>query len=355
MSLAVVRCPGCRGASRVSTQALGQMVGCPRCEMPFVAEEDIPIVQPSIRSSPRRAPVAEVAPAAPRRRLPAEYAPEPSAPTATEVPDPEHDPHARPVAGLPVSVLVGLALLPFGIPLIWRVAPFVTGQEAALSMAVPVSLAVAASALCLGVVYTIDWTATTRIKGVLMLVGLAYLSAGGLFFLKKDLMERIRVWGDDSRQWAPVFLKDGSQVRMPGNPLPAQTRPLGDLAEMEDERHSQFVPEPPNGPQYDYRFAVSKPNAGRKNLDEAWFARVGEKLQEVNRGRLVGGAPRTVEYVNGTCHEWAFEISSDATRVVRVYVIGDRVYYLHAEGPRLTSEDDEYGKPFFGKFSVSNK
>ena len=105
-----------------------------------------------------------------------------------------------------MSVLVGLALLPFAIPLLWLVAPLITGQEAALSLAVPISLAVAASALCLGVVYTIDWTATTRIKGVLMLVGLAYLSSAGLYFLKKDMMDRVQDLG-------PLIRTSGARCR----------------------------------------------------------------------------------------------------------------------------------------------
>ena len=142
---------------------------------------------------------------------------------------------------------------------------------------------------------------------------------------------------------------------VPGNATKDKTRLLGELAEMEDGWHSTFMPEPPNGPRYDYRFAVGKPNAGRKNLDEAWFARVGEKLQQDARAPMVGGAPRTVEYVNGTGREWAFEVNTRVFRVVRVYVVGDSVYYLHAEGPELRAEDDEYGKPFFDKFSVNSK
>ena len=45
MSLAVVRCPACQGESRVAVDSLGHMVGCPRCEVPFIAEEEIPVVR----------------------------------------------------------------------------------------------------------------------------------------------------------------------------------------------------------------------------------------------------------------------------------------------------------------------
>lgn len=350
MSLAVVRCPGCHGASRVPSDVLGQMVGCPRCQMPFVAEEDIPVVQPIARPAPRPAPPPVVQPL-PRRPLFIEDGPDPKPfPSADAVPDPEHDPHTRPVAGLPVSVLVGLALVPFAIPLFWRVAPLVTGQEPALSLAVPVSLAIAASALCLGVVYTIDWTAATRVKGVLMLVGLSYLSAAGLFFLKKDLMDRVRGW-DDSRQWSPVVLSESKcEVWMRGQVVPDSGQPLRGLVEMNEGYVAHFAPDPPDGPRFSYRFAVSKMNAVQKAPDDAWFDRVGEKL-----GRDAGAPPLTdpqsLEHLNGVGRQWQFP-TDDGVRIVRVYVIAGRVYYLCAEGPKnLTPDDQTNAQPFFGKFS----
>ena len=41
-------------------------------------------------------------------------------------------------------------------------------------------------------IYTVDWTPTTRIKGVLMLVGLSYFTAFSLYFLKKEMVERVK-------------------------------------------------------------------------------------------------------------------------------------------------------------------
>jgi hypothetical protein len=160
----------------VPPEALGQMVGCPRCQAPFVATPDDgppaptrakrpparppapPVRRDPDRAEPRPRPAAAI-PIAPPRTDPAD------GPPATEAPDPEHDPHTPVPGGLPFSVLVGFALMPFAIPLLWLLGPLVTGFEPALSPAVPVSLAIAAAALCLGVVYTIDWTAVTRIKG----------------------------------------------------------------------------------------------------------------------------------------------------------------------------------------------
>ncbi|MBN9119666.1 MAG: hypothetical protein J0I06_11010 [Planctomycetes bacterium] len=360
MSLAVVVCPACRGASRVTPSAIGQMVSCPRCQTPFVAEEDVPIVHPVARTGPSRPAAAAAVPVAPpqrRRRLPFEDEPEPApaAPKGAEVPDPEHDPHARPVAGLPVSVLVGLALLPFGIPLLWKIAPFLTGLEAVLSMAVPVSLAVAASALCLGVVYTIDWTAATRVKGVLMLVGLAYLSAAGLFFLKRDLMDRVRGLGDGN-EWTLVELKDGNcRTKMPGRPLPGndENHPLKGLVPIAESRRARCATDFQDG--YDYVFAVSKADPVANRPDDAWFDRVGEKLKSAG-GKPVG-EPKSLKHQerpDAPGRQWTFELGDGGSvRIVRVFAIKGRVYYLSAEGPGLRDDDEDYGRPFFGEFSVN--
>lgn len=349
MSLAVVRCPGCRGASRVAAEALGQMVGCPRCQMPFVAEEEVAVVPPVARPAPR--PPAPAVPVARPRPAEPEYDPNDPA-AADEVPDPEHDPHSPPVAGLPVSVLMGLALVPFAIPLLWLAGPAVTGLEPALSMAVPVALAFSASALCLGVVYTVDWTAMTRVKGVLMLVGLAYLSAAGLFFLKKSLMDDLRGWGDPTRRWATVTLDDGRcRVKMPASVSPdLGPLPLGRVVPMKEGRVATYQPDP-RGPLFKYRVAVSAAGAPPAAPDDAWFDRVGAAAREDlgAQARVVTSEPLTRPAVG---REWRLDLGENAYRVVRVYVTGDRVYFLSAEGPDLAAKDEEFGQPFFDYFAV---
>ena len=360
--MAVVQCPACRGASRVSLEAIGQMVACPRCQTPFVAEEDIPVVQPVARANPSAAPAVPVAPARRRRRLqPLEDEPEPPPrPTAPEVPDPEHDPHARPVAGLPVSVLVGLALLPFGIPLLWRVAPFLTRQEAQLSLAVPVCLAIAVSALCLGVVYTIDWTAATRIKGVLMLVGLSYLSAAGLFFLKKDLMDRVRAWGDDTERWRPMSVKSkdyhfdvslrGQQSQKDLTPAP---KPLPLPSMKPDGNYTAFYKVEDGPSEYRYFVAWGKGADKQFKPDDEWFARVRDHLKANDPGVSVT-EPDALNSPGppGVGRQWTFTLTDGTVRVVRVYVVNGRVYYLSAEGLKLQPDDDDHVTPFFQSFRV---
>ena len=370
MSLAVVRCPGCRGASHVSLDALGHMVGCPRCQVPFVAEEEIPVVQPLAWASKPKTPDAPAprsaraaVPVAPPRRRPAPRAEEPSEPSpdeaVPEVPDPEHDPHQPPVAGLPVSVLVGLALLPFGIPLLWRVTPLITGQEAALSLAVPISLAVAAAALCLGVVYTIDWTAATRIKGVLMLVGLAYLTAAGLFFLKKDLMDRVQRLGEDQRRWPAVVVKSNGYdfmfclppqpERVVADVKPVPPPPLPRVT-MEDVRHATYAPE--FQPEYRYLVAWGKSDDAAVKPTDVWFDRVRAQL-DTEGAAVAGGESLDHRGQADVGRQWTLTFADGTVRIVRVYVVKGRVYYLSAAGPKLTPDDAEFAKPFFDSFFVN--
>jgi hypothetical protein len=254
-----------------------------------------------------------------------------------------------PVAGLPVSVLVGLSLLPLAIPLLWWAAPVVTGQPPALSLAVPISLAFAASALGLGVVYTIDWTAATRVKGVLMLVGLAYLSAAGLFFLKKDLIDQVRAWGARKAAWQYANLDDGRfQVLLPGPPEQAEDQPLLPVVRMTAARRAAYQADE-DEPRYDYLAAYGKVGRGVKP-DDDWFDAVGQALAK-GRGELLAKKAIAVRAHPG--REWQFK-KDDTSYFVRVYVVEGRVYYLSAEGPRLDAGDELVSR-FFNSFDPNPK
>jgi hypothetical protein len=279
--------------------------------------------------------------------------PAPVAEPAVGSRDPEHDPHHISVTGLPFSMLVGMALVPFAIPLLWYAAPFVTGQDPALSMAVPVSLAVAAAALCLGVVYTIDWGGTTRVKGVLMLVALSYASAAGLYFLKKDLVDRVqRVLGDSNR-WSEVSLdRGGCQIRMPGRVNEEKRQPLEGLARFAEGRRAQFVVDAQDGPRYEYYFAVGKLRPEAVKVDALWFDRVRDKLQK--EGSTLVGEPEVLGHQGekDVGRQWTFRLADNSVRIVQVFAIKERIYYLAAEGPSLTADDKEYAEPFFSTFLV---
>lgn len=369
MSLAVVRCPACAGLSRVSSDALGHMVGCPRCQAPFVAEEvedePAPSAPPRKRARPVRArpvrgenPRATAAvPIAPPRLAKSKAA----VPVATAPHDPEHDPKApHATGGLPLSVMIGFALMPFAIPLLWLLGPLVTGFDAALSIAVPVSLSVAASALCLGVVYTIDWTGTTRLKGVLMLVGLAYMSAAGMYFLKPALMERVQKFFSVPTLWAPFEVPETKchiKLPVPGPGTPPEMvhneRPLPGVDWAAGLRATHRIEGTMNTKTYTYFVVANRAKAPRVNADDKWFAEAAKNLKDAAKAKEL--KETAVPGENRAHRQWELTFpDSTAVRVVRVYVVEGRVFYLAGEGPELTPDDENLTK-FFKSFDTNGQ
>src|SRR5579872_7038261 len=178
----VVRCPDCRGVSQVDPSARGLTVQCPLCNSEFTAVPEAELITTSgtesrttstapsrsreeSRSSrtreETRPPRAREDSRSPRRRDEFRTRDESRTREKTERAksrepnEDDHDPHRHPVSGLPASVLVGLALLPFAIPVLWVTAPPIIGHTPQLSFAVPLAIAVSASILSLAVIYTI--------------------------------------------------------------------------------------------------------------------------------------------------------------------------------------------------------
>lgn len=352
MGLVVVRCPACKGASRVEPEALGETVACPRCHEPFVALEEVPVVVPVVRPKRARSPLAP-----PELQPPVVPVVVPRAEEheAERGPDHEHDPHTPHAAGLPLSVLIGLSLLPFGVPLLWAVAPFVTGFEPALSIAVPIALAISASALSLGVVYTIDWRAMTRVKGVFMLVGLSYLTGAGLFFLKQQLLEQLQQAFDTGPQWRDhPFEGDGAtfRVRLPDRPhaeqQPPAPLPLPDTAHTGCARAS-FLARGNDVHSYVIGWGRAGANA---QFDADWIDRTSDKLSRANDARNTV-RPVRLDPRPGTVAGYQWKFSRDnLTQFVRVYIGNGRVYYLAVLTPN-PDPDAEFADQFFKSFRVS--
>src|SRR3954469_9001033 len=91
----VVRCPNCTQGARVPFEARGQLVECPRCGLHFPALPEPPKV--------------------PRNPLPA-YVPTVPVVEQAEHEEPEHHAHN------PHGLLIAVALLPLGVPLLWLTA-----------------------------------------------------------------------------------------------------------------------------------------------------------------------------------------------------------------------------------------
>lgn len=357
--LVVVRCPGCRGAARVGREALGLLVGCPRCPEQFVAIEEAMPVPPPAPPRPVERPRGPLAPpeANPSRGRAEPVAPPPEAgrsarrrrPPRAEAADPAH--HEPPAGGLPASVLIGLALLPFAIPLLWVIAPLAVGRPPVLSLAAPAALAIAASTLCLAVIYTVDWSPTTRIKGVVMLLGLAYFTGLSLYFLKKDMLDRVKNFFGPDREWKDFTPPDQSYtVKMPVKTtgIPDQPVPGFTLACHTASEKVPFVGV--------ITYVVGSGKDPRPNrADDEWFDEVGRAMQNAGRGRL--REPEWLPPRQGfPGRQWEVDVGKPggAVRVVRVYRGKGTMYFLSVEGPNL-SPDDEHAGEFFDKFLPTPK
>lgn len=301
---------------------------CPRCHGPFLAVEEATPVAPRRQPDPPSPPDRKT----PRPRLRAEpVAPPPSERPATPPPDP----HDRPLeGGLPASVLVGLALLPFVIPLLWLLAPLVT-QSPALSLAAPAALAVAAAALSLAVIYTVDWTPATRVKGVLMLVGLSYFAGFSLYFLKKDMVDRVKRAFDPV--WQPfVPPGQGYEVRLPGKPThDPNHKPLDWPLDCYHTSQEMF------GTRISYWVGVGddrEPGTG----DAVWFAARERRVRTGNVPLAQPAEPKTCDGSPG--REWVLAPEDGVTRVVRVYRVNKQVYYLEVVASGVSPEDEEVTK-----------
>lgn len=347
----VVRCPWCRGLSRVSRDAVGEHVRCPRCAADFQAiEEATPVANASRpagtrRDRPNRSTRYEQAD--PRGSADPQTA---SRDESDSLSNPQHDTHtADPhstdqVGGLSVSVLVGLALLPFLIPLLWVIATLIFERTPELSVAAPTALAVAASALCLAMVYTIDWSQGTRVKGVLLVVTLTYLAGVGLYLLRKDDVDRVREVIED-RDWKEFQPPSkGYRIKLPGRPVPDGTPPLeGWQLEAFRAYRKQIT-----GERYQYVVGYG-PDAHANLEDGDWVRAVG---RSVTGGRA---DPEPAEVTVGDIpgRQWIITLPDGVTsRIVQVCRRDKKVYYLAAEGPNLHPEDDAV-RLFFDSFHVN--
>lgn len=329
----VVRCPSCRGASRVGSEAVGLLVVCPRCSDPFLAVEEAVPVTPARPPRPDRRRSAD--PPAPPRPAPAPA-------------EPDHHAADHHHAPLPTSVLIGLALLPFVIPLVWLIGPIVAGQPPELSVAAPTALAFTASVLCLAVIYTIDWTPATRIKGVLMLVGLAYFAGLSLYFLKKDMVDRVKQFFGPDHEWI-TFEPPGEnfRVNLPSHAKPARDQPVPGWA-----LTARRAAVPSLTGEYVCVFGYGDDPAPVGQPDDRWFDDAKQAILRATGGRVLDQL--SIEHRgNYPGRQWEIQLADGLThRVVRVFRVEGRIYYLAAEGPNLTPDDD-FAQTFFQSFLVT--
>lgn len=367
MSMVVVRCPGCRGAARVEPRALGVRVACPRCDAPFDAVEEAALVTPGPGW------VAPAPPPPPRRHRPfmlPQFVEDYEGDDGDEgddegdsdleegrgpppaKPDREHD--AEDPGTLPASVLVGLALLPFLIPIIWLLTPLVIGNPPTLTVAAPLALAVATSVLCLAVISTIDWTPATRVKGVLFLVALSYLTSVGLYVLRKEMLDQVKrnfgiepPWKEFAPAGAGYAVKAPAQsfFSVPEQPLGSVTLACHRATLRGVTGMTTFNVGSSGAP-----LPIARPQNPAPGSDE-WFDSAVEDHVTRAKGKLEGDVKTVTHNGKFPGREFTVQLKDSVVRVVRLFVINGRVYYLSVEALQLDPEDDLVTQ-FFDSFKA---
>jgi len=338
MNTVVVRCAGCRQLSRVASEAVGLEVVCPRCAVTFVARPEVPPDDPPVvrRTDPARVPVVR-----PRQAKPINW----DAPPAPPEPDAERTP--------PTGGLVALALLPFGIPLLWLLASALVPRPVVLSFAVPVAVAVGVTGLGFGIAYVGRWSVATRAKALLALLLAAYLTAGLLFVVKKEWLQSLRrAFPRGEHEWRKfpieptekppligysVLFPAGEEVKEIPSPFPGEWKAF----ECKDSKQPD-----------EYATAVGKlPGVAVWAADDPWFAAMGKAIRAAASPRATAPEEKPVELRDRTVvkqnapppipgREFHFTTPDDILwhRVVRVYRVKDCAIVLAVEGPNLTPD-----------------
>src|SRR5205814_1766007 len=138
-------------------------------------------------------------------------------------------------------------------------------------------------------------------------------------------------------RWRPVPTPDPTyQVEMPGNPVQFRKVFLPGWNLVAFELTTDPV-----------HYVAGSAIAANPGLDDAaWFEEVRKAVLRESRGQPDGEPVERGDKVHPG-RQWEVELPDNPRRrVVRVYRIDGRMYYLAADGPNLSADDDDV-KRFF--------
>lgn len=302
----VVRCPVCLSLSRVGAAVVGRMVACPTCGDPFRA------------------------------------APVPVVPVATRLPDP--DPLHVEADGL-TGVLLGLALAPLGVPLLWMAARPLLQINPVFSVVAPLAVGLGVAGLVIGVAMVNRWSHAARVRAALGLVVGGYLTGAILFVVPRDVPAAARkLFGPNRIQWKE-FKRNGIrlpyQVQLPNGTATETDTPVDGwklrtftvAAGQPDDKRGVWAVR--------YTLADGVPPGDATAADDAWFAAVRDAVVAASGGELTAELPLNVA-VNKPARELRLTLPDRVThRVVRLVRTGDTLVYAAAEGLFLSADGAE--------------
>jgi hypothetical protein len=315
-----VRCSSCDGVSAVGREAVGRAVACPFCGDEFVAIPEVRAVRPL--------PVVPVAKRSPVRA--------------------EIDPEATLETGEGIPFLVGLALLPLGVPIVWVLLMSGGRFEPIFTATVPIALGLGATGLGIGAALTKDWSAGRKLKSVLAIALVAYVAGGALFVMKREWGEALRKRiGADEFNWqdydaGPFAVKVPPKLRKEKDPEPLL--PAWNLYAVRFGNPMQ--------PASDcYRIAHgAEPAEFARLADAEWFESAVKQLATEETGPPVRTTP--VESRGFPGIESSFQLADGATTLtVRLYRVGPAVILLAVEGPLLPADAKDV-QTFFRKLYI---
>lgn len=333
-----VRCPHCQNLSRVASEVIGRAVACPHCRQSFTAAAD-PMFAPAIPAKPRIA-----------RRVPT-ASPALRAPVLARV---LHDGHDDPG---PPPMLLGLALLPIGIPLLWLAARVITGEAPVFSYAAPVAIAIGLSALAIGVVFAHGMSVGTKLKAILAIALVGYMLGGFVFFMKKEWAERVRknLGGPNELEWREFSPPNKAySVKVPWQETAADGQLPG--WSLEGYRFSNPAKNRNDGLDIAYEIAAGAPPAdlgGKALPDDEWFRAARKAVVEKCDGQVT--AEKSISHEGHPGREFTLSLPDGATnKIVRVFRVRDRAYYLAVEGVFVPVDAKFVGK-FFDSLQIEPK
>ena len=336
-----VRCPHCQSLSRVNSEVIGRAVVCPQCSEPFTAAAD-PTIAPVLAAKPKVA----------RRVQHSAQISEP--PVLARVLHSGHDHHD--VSEGPPPMLVGLALMPVGIPLLWLAVRVATGQAPVFSYAAPVAIALGLCGVGIGVVFAQRFSTATKVKTILALTLMGYMLGGFVFFMKKEWAEAVRKnFSPSKREFRPFTPSSKAYtVSVPWQESTAEEQLPG--WELKGFQFRQNPVRDPNDKiELTFEVADGAPPPEHKGLpDDEWFRVARDALVKKTESiRVSETAIKHKELHSG--REYALTLPDGATnKHVRIFRIKDRAYYLSVDGVFLARETDCVNW-FFDSFELGAK
>ena len=309
-----VRCPSCRGVAAVDVLVLGSPVACPFCDLVFDALPEVSVRQQV------EAPIVPVA----RKRTVDISSPDESQPDITDTAPSDS-----------VPFLIGLALLPLALPIVWVILISTGAWEPLFTAGVPIAIGIGATGLGIGVALTRDWSVNRKMKSILAITLLACSSGGALFLLKKEWGEAVRKrFGADEFNWHvhdawPFRVKVPPHFKKSNDPSP-----LLPNWQLQSVRYTL----PKDAAADIYRIAHGAQPAAMGALDtDPWFEEAVKQMTSEDTGPPVRNEAIAERGFPG--RQITFRKSDGATNLtVRLYRVGQAVILLAVEGPLLPAD-----------------